>query len=42
MRGHTNIKGNDLADAAAKKIVTDWDGISENYKLAVTIGRQAE
>ena len=38
-RGHTNIRGNDLADAAAKRVVTAWDDISEHLKLTVTIGR---
>jgi ribonuclease HI len=42
IREHTNIRGNNLADAAAKRVVADWDGIPENQKLAVTIGRQAE
>ena len=42
IRGHTNIKGNDLADVAAKRVVSNWDEIPEQQKLAVTIGRQAE
>jgi ribonuclease HI len=42
IRGHTNIKGNELADVAAKKVVSNWDDIPEQQKLTVTIGRQAE
>ena len=42
IRAHTHIKGNDLADAAAKRVVADWNGIPANQKLNVTIGRQAE
>ncbi len=30
IRGHTNIGGNDLADAAVKRVVANWDGIPEN------------
>ncbi len=30
IRGHTNIKGNDLADAAAKRVVAAWDDIPEH------------
>jgi hypothetical protein len=42
IRGRTNIKGNDLADTTAKKIVTTFEDIPENLKLTITIGRQAE
>ena len=41
IREHTNITGNDLADAAAKKVVSNWNDIPEHQKLTVTIGRQA-
>jgi ribonuclease HI len=39
IRGHTNIRGNDLADVAAKRVVSNWDDIPEHQKLTVTIGR---
>ncbi len=42
IRGHADIKGNDLADAAAKSVVSAWDDILEHQKLTITIGRQAE
>jgi hypothetical protein len=42
IRGHTNIRGNDRADVAAKRVVAAWDDIPEYQKLTVTIGRQAE
>ncbi len=42
IRGHTNIRGNDLADVAAKRVVPNWDDISEHQKLTVTIDRQAK
>ena len=42
IRGHTNIKGNDLADVAAKRVVAAWDDIPDHQKLTITIGRQAE
>ena len=38
IRGHTNIKGNDMADIAAKRVVSNWDDIPEQQKLTVTIG----
>ncbi len=42
VRGHTNIRSNNLVDVAAKKVVSNWDDIPEHQKLTVTIGRQAE
>ncbi len=30
IRAHTNIRGNDLADAAAKMAVTQYDSIPES------------
>ena len=42
IRGHTNISGNDLADVAAKRVVSNRDDIPERQKLTVTIGRQFE
>jgi hypothetical protein len=42
IRGHTNIKGNDLANVAAKRVVTSFEDIPENPKVTVTIGKYAE
>jgi hypothetical protein len=42
IRGHTNIRGNDLADAAAKLVVTSFEDIPEHQKLTITIGKQVE
>jgi ribonuclease HI len=42
IRGHTEINGNDLADAAAKRVVTEFEKIPEHQKLTVTIGKHAE
>jgi ribonuclease HI len=42
IRGHTQINGNDLADAAAKRVVTAFEDIPEHQKLTVTIGKYAE
>ncbi len=38
IRAHTNIRGNDLADAAAKLAVTHYDSLPESRKLEVIIG----
>jgi len=37
-RAYTNIRGNDLADAAAKMAVTHYDSLPESQKLRVDIG----
>ncbi len=42
IRGHTNIKGNDLVDAAAKRVVTTFEDIPAHQKVTVTIGKYAE
>ena len=42
IRGHTNIKGNDLADEATKRVVTAFGDIPQHQKLPVTIGKHAE
>ena len=42
IRGHTNIRGNDLADTAAKLVVTSFAEIPTHKKIIVTIGKQAE
>jgi hypothetical protein len=42
VRGHTNIRGIDLADAAAKRVVTSFEDIPEPQKATVTIGKHAE
>jgi len=38
IRAHTNIRGNYLADAAAKMAVTQYDSLLESKKLKVVIG----
>ena len=35
---HTNIRGNDLADVAAKMVVIQYDSLPESNKLEVAIG----
>jgi hypothetical protein len=42
IRRHTNIRGNDLIDAAAKRVVTYFESIPEHQKVTVTIGKYAE
>ena len=42
IRGNTNIQGYNLADAAAKKVISAFEDIPESHKLTITIGRQAE
>ena len=42
IRGHTKINGNDLADAAANRVVTSFEDIPKHQKLTVTIGKYAE
>jgi hypothetical protein len=42
IRGHTNIRENDLADKAVKLVVTSFEEISKPKKLTVTIIKQAE
>jgi hypothetical protein len=41
IRAYTNIRGNDLAGAAAKMAVTQYDFLPESQKLRVTIGEAA-
>ena len=41
-RGHPNIRGNDLADTAAKLVVISFEEIPTVKKITVTIGRQAK
>ncbi len=41
LRGHTNIRGNDLADAAAKLAVTHFDTIPPSQTKRVDIGELA-
>ena len=41
IRGHTNIRGNDLADAAAKLAVTHFDTLPSLQKRRVDIGEIA-
>ena len=41
IRAHTNIRGNDLADAAAKLAVRDFDTLPPNQTLRVDIGEIA-
>ncbi len=38
IRAHTNIRDNDLADAAAKLAVTQYDSLPESQKLKLTVG----
>jgi ribonuclease HI len=38
IRAHTNIRGNDLADAAAKIAVKQYESLPESQKLRVTVG----
>ncbi len=38
VRAHTNIRGNDLADAAAKMAVAQYDFLPESNKLKDAIG----
>ena len=41
IRAHTYIRGNDLADAAAKMAVTQYDSLPESQKLKVDVGEVA-
>jgi ribonuclease HI len=41
IRAHTNIRGNDLADATAKMAVTQYESLPESQKLRVTVGEAA-
>ncbi len=41
IRAHTNIRGNDLADAAAKLAVTQYNSLPESQKLKVILGEVA-
>jgi hypothetical protein len=36
------MKGNDLADAAAKRVLISFEDIPEHQKVTVTIGKYAE
>ena len=38
IRAHTHVRGNDLADAAAKLAVTDFDTLPNEQTLRVDIG----
>ena len=38
IRAHTNIRGNDLADASAKLAVTNFDTLPHDQTLRVEIG----
>jgi hypothetical protein len=42
IKGHTNIRGSDLANKAAKLVFTSFHDIPEHQKLTVTIGKLAE
>jgi hypothetical protein len=42
IRSHTNIRGNDLVDAAAKRVVSAFEDIPDHQKVTVTIGKHAE
>ena len=41
LRGHTNIRGNDLADATTKLAVTHYDTLPPSQTLRVDIGEIA-
>jgi len=41
IRAHTNIRGNDLMDAAAKMVVIRYDSLPESQKLRVIVGEVA-
>ncbi len=41
IRAHTNIRGNDLADAAAKLAVRSFDTLPPNQEIRVDIGEVA-
>jgi hypothetical protein len=41
IRAHTNIRGNDIADAAAKLAVRNFDTLPPNNELRVEIGEVA-
>ena len=41
IRSHANIRGNVLADVAAKMAVTQYDSLPESQKLRVTVGEAA-
>jgi hypothetical protein len=41
IRAHTNIRGNDLAYAAVKIAVTQYDSLPESQKLKVDVGKVA-
>ena len=38
IRAHTNIRGNDLADATTKMAITQYDSLPESQKLKVDVG----
>ncbi len=38
IRAHTNIRGNDLANAAVKMAVTQYDSLPESHKFKVVVG----
>ncbi len=41
LRGHTNIRGNNLADAAAKLAVTHFDTLPPPQTMRIDIGENA-
>ena len=41
IRAHSNIRGNDLADQTAKRVVSNFDDIPDDQKTTVTIGKNA-
>ncbi len=41
IHAHTNIRVNDLTDAAAKLVITQYDSLPESQKLKATVGEVA-
>ena len=41
VRAHTNVKGNELADAAAKQAVRCFDDLPDDSKVPVSLGEVA-
>ena len=42
IRGHTKIRGNYLADTAAKLVINSFEDIPDHQKLTNTVGKQVE
>ncbi len=42
IRGHANIRGNNLVDTADKRVVTSFEHIPGHQNVTVTIGKHAE